>query len=73
MGSKFYVKKSKNDLIRAFQKYDRDNSGSISADELFSVMKEFRGNVTLAECKALIKKVDKDNSGTVNIAGRFPF
>ena len=69
MGSRNYSKKSKDSIVAAFKKYDTDHNGSISLDELFKVMSEFRGNLTLEETKQLIAKIDKDNSGTVNIAG----
>ena len=32
-------------------------------------MKNFRGNLTKAEVKELMKKVDKDGNGTIDIAG----
>jgi Ca2+-binding EF-hand superfamily protein len=31
-------------------------------------MGKFRGNLTRAECKELIAKVDKDGNGTISIA-----
>ena len=34
-------------------------------------MKKFRGNVTKIEVQEIIKKIDKDNNGSINIAGFF--
>jgi Ca2+-binding EF-hand superfamily protein len=33
-------------------------------------MKKFRGNLTKKEVVELVKLVDKDGNGTINIAGR---
>jgi Ca2+-binding EF-hand superfamily protein len=69
MGGSFYCKKSKDDIVAEFRKYDKDNSGQITVDELQQVMKNCRGNVTRSECLQMVKKVDKDNNGKVNLAG----
>jgi Ca2+-binding EF-hand superfamily protein len=70
MGSKFYAKKSKDDIVSAFKQFDKDNNGSISIDELNEVMKKFRGNLSKSDVEELVKKVDKDGNGSINIAGK---
>ena len=49
--------------------FDKDNNGSITVDEVFEVMKKFRGNLTKKEVVELVKMVGKDGNGTINIAG----
>ena len=65
------MKKSANDIIGAFKEYDKDNNGTLSVQEVYNVMKKFRGNISLSEVKELVKKVDKDGNGTINIAGNY--
>lgn len=69
MGSKYYNKKSKDDIVAEFRKYDKDNSGQITVDELYEVMKNFRGNHTRDECQKMVARVDKDKNGKINLAG----
>ncbi len=69
IGSRFYKQHSKNDIIAAFKQYDKDKNGSISASELYEVMKKFRGDITKKEVQDLVKKIDKDGNGSINIAG----
>ena len=68
MGGTYYAEKSKDDIIAAFRKYDTDNSGQITVDELYQVMKSFRGKITRKECQEMVNKVDKDKNGKVNLA-----
>jgi Ca2+-binding EF-hand superfamily protein len=46
MGSSLYKRKSQDDITPKFKIFDKDNNGSISADEVFEVMKKFCGNLT---------------------------
>ena len=68
MGGTYYAPKSKDDIVAAFRKYDKDNSGQITVDELYQVMKDFRGKITRAECQRMVDRVDKDKNGKVNLA-----
>jgi Ca2+-binding EF-hand superfamily protein len=67
MGGTYYAEKSKEDIVAAFRKYDTDNSGQITADELYQVMKDFRGTVTRQECQKMVNGVDKDKNGKINL------
>ncbi|KAI3453170.1 hypothetical protein Pfo_009833 [Paulownia fortunei] len=53
-------------LKDAFQVFDIDKNGSISAEELQDVLKSLGEECTLAECKKMISGVDSDGSGTIS-------
>ncbi|ETW02799.1 hypothetical protein H310_05286 [Aphanomyces invadans] len=50
-----------------FQKFDPDNSGSISAEEMMAIMHAFGDTSTLDTIKALIHDVDRDGNGEVSV------
>ncbi|KAJ0103104.1 hypothetical protein Patl1_04184 [Pistacia atlantica] len=52
-------------LYKAFQHFDKDNSGFITVDELESAMKEY-GMGDDATIKEIISEVDTDNDGRIN-------
>ncbi|XP_044504911.1 calcium-dependent protein kinase 33-like [Mangifera indica] len=52
-------------LYKAFQHFDKDNSGFITVDELGSAMKEY-GIGDDATIKEIISEVDTDNDGRIN-------
>ncbi|KAL8112842.1 hypothetical protein AgCh_020229 [Apium graveolens] len=52
-------------LYKAFQYFDKDNSGFITRDELESAMKEY-GMGDEATIKDIISEVDSDNDGRIN-------
>ncbi|KFK28778.1 hypothetical protein AALP_AA7G046400 [Arabis alpina] len=52
-------------LFKAFQYFDKDNSGFITMDELESTMKEY-GMGDEASIKEVIAEVDTDNDGRIN-------
>nr|GEX51234.1 calcium-binding protein CML24-like [Tanacetum cinerariifolium] len=54
------------ELREAFDLYDADKNGKISANELFSVMKRLGEKVSLKDCKKMIQNVDVDGDGCVN-------
>ncbi|XP_039070386.1 calcium-dependent protein kinase 15-like [Hibiscus syriacus] len=53
------------DLYKAFQHFDKDNSGFITMDELEVAMKEY-GMCNEANIKEIIAEVDSDNDGRIN-------
>jgi Ca2+-binding EF-hand superfamily protein len=53
-------------LWKAFQVFDTDGSGSISAEELGEVMRSLGQNPTNTELRDMIKEVDVDLSGTID-------
>ncbi|GAV72920.1 Pkinase domain-containing protein/EF_hand_5 domain-containing protein, partial [Cephalotus follicularis] len=54
-------------LFKAFQYFDKDNSGYITRDELESAMKEY-GMGDEATIREIISEVDADNDGRINYA-----
>ncbi|CAI9756599.1 unnamed protein product [Fraxinus pennsylvanica] len=52
-------------LYKAFQYFDKDNSGYITIDELETAMKEY-GMGDEATIKEIISEVDTDNDGRIN-------
>ncbi|KAK4941471.1 hypothetical protein LTR10_018615 [Elasticomyces elasticus] len=50
----------------AFDVFDKDGSGTISADELRQVMKSLGENLTDAEIEEMIREADKDRNGTID-------
>ncbi|KAK6931634.1 EF-hand domain [Dillenia turbinata] len=54
------------DLRDAFSVFDIDGNGSISAEELQSVMKSLGEDCTVAECRKMIGGVDCDGDGMIN-------
>ncbi|KAF3445230.1 hypothetical protein FNV43_RR14924 [Rhamnella rubrinervis] len=55
-----------NDLRDAFDLYDADKNGLISASELHSVLKGLGEKCSLSDCRRMIKSVDVDGDGNVN-------
>ncbi|XP_073144854.1 probable calcium-binding protein CML25 [Henckelia pumila] len=53
-------------LRDAFQVFDIDKNGSISAEELKDVLMSLGEECTLAECKKMISGVDSDGNGTIS-------
>ncbi|KIW42932.1 uncharacterized protein PV06_06430 [Exophiala oligosperma] len=50
----------------AFNVFDKDGSGTISADELRQVMKSIGENLTDAEIDEMIREADKDHNGSID-------
>lgn len=50
----------------AFNVFDQDGSGTISADELRQVMKSLGENLTDEEIDEMIREADKDRNGTID-------
>ena len=57
---------SGNELYKAFQVFDKDNSGSISASELKEVLISIGERVTDAEVDAMMEEADVDHNGTIS-------
>ncbi|KAH7570883.1 hypothetical protein JRO89_XS05G0213400 [Xanthoceras sorbifolium] len=53
-------------LKDAFSVYDIDGNGSITAEELFKVLKSLGDECTMAECRKMISGVDSDGDGMIN-------
>lgn len=50
----------------AFDVFDKDGSGTISADELRQVMKSLGENLTDEEIDEMIREADKDKNGAID-------
>lgn len=53
----------------AFALFDKDNDGCITTPELGTVMRALGKNPTEAEVSGLIKEVDPDGRGVINLQG----
>lgn len=54
------------EMRSAFKVFDRDNSGTISGDEIASVMKVFGENLSEEELKIMLEEVDKNGDGSID-------
>ncbi|PON81402.1 Parvalbumin [Trema orientale] len=54
------------ELKDAFDLYDLDKNGLISASELHAVMKRLGEKCSLSDCSRMIRSVDADGDGSVN-------
>ncbi|XP_057433654.1 calcium-binding protein CML24-like [Lotus japonicus] len=54
------------EIREAFEMYDLDKNGLISAKELHSVMKKLGEKCSLGDCRKMIGNVDVDGDGNVN-------
>lgn len=57
----------------AFNVFDKDGSGTISADELRQVMKSLGENLTDEEIDEMIREADKDRNGTIDCTWLYAF
>ena len=60
--------KRKNDLVRVFQRSDRDNTGKIGAKGLRHALKEVNIELSASECTNLVNKFDKNGDGEISYA-----
>lgn len=61
------AKEDRNEMISMFQKWDKDNDGVLSRDEIFEGYKEIYGEVkALEEVDAIMEKIDLDGDGTID-------
>lgn len=66
MSRKVKAADSDSELRAAFAVFDRDNSGTISADELRNVMKSIGENLSDAEIDEMIKEADANGDGNID-------
>ena len=57
---------TENELRQAFAVFDKDGSGTISADELRGVLKSLGEKLTDEEIDEMMRTADKDGSGTID-------
>ena len=54
-------------LLAAFEIFDRDHDGFISADELLTFVRKLgEKTITLNDCREIIRSVDKNGDGKVD-------
>lgn len=64
---KYYERaENEEDFIRAFQMFDNDNSGVISAQELIHILTSLGDRLTMDEVDELANEAKIDNNGYVN-------
>lgn len=66
MAQKVKASDSDAELRAAFEVFDKDNSGTINAQELFQVMKSIGEDFTEAQIDEMLKEADHDGDGTIN-------
>ncbi|KAL8464347.1 hypothetical protein ACS0TY_034030 [Phlomoides rotata] len=54
------------ELKEAFELYDQDHDGKISAEELHLILTRLGEHCTVQDCAGMIKSVDSDGDGYVN-------
>lgn len=54
------------EMRSAFKVFDKDNSGTISPDEIALVMQSLGEKLTDDELKLMIEEIDKDGNGTID-------
>jgi EF-hand domain pair len=57
---------------QAFALFDKDGNGSITVEELGTVMRSLGQTPTEKSLRQMIKEVDADGSGTIDFPGMFP-
>lgn len=66
MSRKMNDKESEEEIIQAFQMFDKDNNGYISAAELRHVMSTLGEKITESDVEEMIREADIDGDGKVN-------
>lgn len=66
MAQKVQVGDAEEELKNAFKVFDRDGSGTISAEELRHVLTSLGENMTAAEIDEMIQMADKDGDGSID-------
>lgn len=56
------------EIKEAFEIFDKDKNGTITANELVTAMRAFGLSPTNAEIKEIIKDLDKDKNGTIEFS-----
>ncbi|KAJ0164890.1 Calmodulin [Colletotrichum tanaceti] len=66
MAQKVQIGDAEEELKNAFKVFDRDGSGTISAEELRHVLTSLGENMTPAEIDEMIQMADKDGDGSID-------
>lgn len=57
---------AEDEMLEAFQIFDTDGNGNISADELRQIMANLGEKLTEEEVEAMVKEADIDGDGEIN-------
>jgi Ca2+-binding EF-hand superfamily protein len=68
MAKTLFRKPSRQEIEQTFHLFDKDGSGSISADELRSVFRKLGKPFNKNEISKMVNKLDKDGSGGINLS-----
>jgi calmodulin len=60
------------ELLNAFRVFDKDNSGTISSDELRNVLKKLGEDLTDEEVDEMIRLADVNGDGSIDCAPSGP-
>lgn len=72
MSKKFIETDFKKDIKQAFQIFDKDGNGFISAQELRHVMMNLGEKLSEAEADEMLREADVDGDGQINYDGKYP-
>ena len=67
MSEKFAQRDPRQEMIKAFQLFDEQNTGKINLRSLRRVARELGENLTDDELQAMIEEFDKDGDGEINL------
>ena len=57
--------RKESDMVKAFQKADKDGSGGLNLDEYVSLFREQGVNLSMEDAEVAFKEKDKDGDGKV--------
>ena len=66
MGGSFFKKYSKQELQAAFKKFDADNNGYITANELNDILSRMGRHLSRNEIDAMVKSLDSSGDGKIS-------
>ena len=55
------------EIIETFKKFDQDNNGLIGPEDIYNLLHSFNQDITISEAEEMIKNVDIDDDGLVNL------
>jgi len=62
-----HTRQDQDEMVSAFRIFDKDGDGTISAKEIMTVMKALGEDVDEETCNLMVKSVDLDGNGTIDV------